>query len=235
MSTSSSPPPDPAAGDLAHPGEPTTVGDTAVGDRAFGDTAVGDTAVGDRAVRDVVVSRAASSGAATWAMGSLFERLAGAAETGGQLGASIVTQPPGTASPLHVHTREAEAWYLLEGEMIYRAGERLVEMAAGDFIYLPRNVPHAFRTLGVRPARLLALSLPGHLLDLYDEVGRPATERTVPDGGIPASDIARWIELSGGYGIRIVGPPIPVPGPAHPAAGPGPRRSAIRVSPGPSG
>jgi hypothetical protein len=48
---------------------------------------------------DVVVS-AAGTGPATWAMGMLFERLAGAEETAGLLGASVVTQPPGQASPL---------------------------------------------------------------------------------------------------------------------------------------
>ena len=94
---------------------------------------------------DVVVSRAAGTGPATWAMGMLFERLVGAEDTGSLLGASIVTQPPGQASPLHVHTREAEAWFLLQGAMTYRAGERLVRMTAGDFIYLPRQVPHAFQ------------------------------------------------------------------------------------------
>jgi quercetin dioxygenase-like cupin family protein len=97
---------------------------------------------------DVVVSRAAGTGPATWAMGMLFERLAGAEETAGLLGASVVTQPPGQASPMHVHTREAEAWFLLQGAMTYRAGEQLIRMSAGDFIYLPREVPHGFR----RPA-----------------------------------------------------------------------------------
>ena len=169
--------------------------------------------------RDVVVARAAGTGAATWAMGSLFERLADASDTGGQLGASVVTQPPGAASPLHVHTREAEVWYLLEGAMTYRAGEQLVHMVAGDFIYLPRNVAHAFRTDGANPTRSFVLSVPGPLLDLYDEVGRPATERGLPDGGTPAEDVALWIELTSSYGIQIVGPPIPPVDPTHPAVG----------------
>jgi mannose-6-phosphate isomerase-like protein (cupin superfamily) len=132
---------------------------------------------------DVVVSRAAGTGPATWAMGMLFERLAGAEETAGLLDASIVTQPPGQASPLHVHTREAEAWFLLQGTMTYRAGDRLIRMTAGDFIYLPREIPHAFRTTGAVPARFLALALPGGLLDIYDEVAVPAAERRLPGCG----------------------------------------------------
>lgn len=165
--------------------------------------------VGRREARDLVVARAAGTGAATWAMGMLLERLVGAGETGGQLGASVVTQPPGLASPLHVHTREAEAWYLLEGAMTYRAGTRLVRLAPGDFIYLPRQVPHAFRTTGSVPVRFLALTLPGRLLDIYDEVGTPAQERRLPDGGVSGADVARWNELGPRYGLRVVGPPIP--------------------------
>src|SRR4029077_8544924 len=102
---------------------------------------------------DVVVSRAAGTGPATWAMGMLFERLVGAEETAGLLGASVVTQPPGQASPLHVHPREAEAGFLLQGAMTYRAGEQLIRMTAGDFIYLPPEVPPAFPTPGPAPCR----------------------------------------------------------------------------------
>jgi mannose-6-phosphate isomerase-like protein (cupin superfamily) len=160
------------------------------------------------APRDVVVVRARGTGTATWALGSLYEKLVSAGETGGQLGVSIVTQPPGMASPLHVHTREAEAWFVLDGTMTYLAGGELVNLAAGDFIYLPRGVPHGFRTTGSTPVRFLALAVPGQLLDLYDEVGSPAIERRIPDGGVPAGDIARWNELGPRYGLRIVGPPI---------------------------
>jgi mannose-6-phosphate isomerase-like protein (cupin superfamily) len=157
---------------------------------------------------DVVVVRTSGTGAPTWALGSLYEKLVSAGETGGQLGVSIVTQPPGMASPLHVHTREAEAWFILDGTMTYLAGGQRVDLAAGDFIYLPRDVPHGFRTTGSTPVRFLALAIPGQLLDMYDQVGVPATERRIPDGGIPAGDVARWAELGQHYGLRIVGPPI---------------------------
>lgn len=165
-------------------------------------------APGPAPAADLVVARAAGTGPATWSMGMLFERLAGAGETGGLLAASVVTQPPGQASPLHVHTREAEAWFLLEGAMTYRAGERLIRMTAGDFIYLPREVPHAFRTTGTIPVRFLALALPGGLLDIYDEAGIPAAEHRLPDFGVSPEDVARWLELAPRYGLRVVGPPI---------------------------
>ena len=124
---------------------------------------------------------------------------------------SLVTQPPGIATPLHRHTHEAEAMFLLEGRMTYRAGEEEVELSDGDFVFLPKALPHAFRIRGDKPARLLALTVPGGLMGLYDEVGVPATEMRLPgaDGRSMPEEIARWNEIGPRYGLEVVGPPIP--------------------------
>ena len=150
-------------------------------------------------------------GPATWAMGSLFERLVSGEETGGMFDLSMVTQPPGIATPLHIHTHEAEAFYVLEGTMVYRAGDQLHELAAGAFIYLPRGVPHAFRIIGTRPVRFLGMTAPAGLMRLYDEVGMPARERRLPgsDGLSIEEEIPRWNEIGPRYGLQVVGPPIP--------------------------
>ena len=108
-----------------------------------------------------VVHRPAGTGSATWAMGSLFEHLLSAVESGGRLGVSLVTQPPGIATPLHRHTHEDEAFYLLDGTMTYRAGDDLFHLSAGDFIWLPRGLPHAFRITGSTPVRFLGFTDPG--------------------------------------------------------------------------
>jgi quercetin dioxygenase-like cupin family protein len=158
-----------------------------------------------------VLVRGPGEGPATWAMGSLFERLASGEETGGTFGMSLITQPPGVATPLHVHSREAEAFYLLDGTLTYQAGEELHHLAAGSFIYLPPGVPHAFRVTGTTPVRFLGLVAPGGLMSLYDEVGIPARERRLPGAdGLPAEEeIMRWIETGPRYGLSVVGPPIP--------------------------
>jgi quercetin dioxygenase-like cupin family protein len=158
-----------------------------------------------------VVHSASGSGPATWAMGGLFEHLARAADTDGQLGLSLVTQPPGIATPLHRHTREAEAFYLLEGQISYRAGDEHFELEAGSFIYLPLGLPHAFRVRGTSPAKFLAFTTPGGLMDLYDEVGIPAAERRLPgpDGQSPQVELPKWAEAGPRYGLEVVGPGIP--------------------------
>jgi quercetin dioxygenase-like cupin family protein len=160
-----------------------------------------------------VVVRQPAEGPATWAMGSLFERLVSGEETGGAFSASLMTQPPGTATPLHVHTREAEAFYVLDGTLIYQAGQELHHLTAGSFIYLPRAVPHAFRVTGSAPVRFLGLVSPGGLMDLYDEVGIPARERRLPgpDGTPFEEEVVRWMDVAPRYGLQVVGPPIPPP------------------------
>jgi hypothetical protein len=55
-------------------------------------------------------------------------------------------------------------------------------------------------------------------MELYDEVGRPAPERRLPDGGLQAEEIARWNEVSARYGIQIVGPPIEQDHPTTPTS-----------------
>ena len=145
-------------------------------------------------------------------MRSLFEHLVGAGDTDGRLGASLVVQPPGIATPLHRHMREAEAVFVLDGRIDYRAGGERHRLEEGAFLYLPANLPHAFRIRGERPARFLALTLPGGLMDLYDEVGVPAGHLALPgpeEGLAFDEEVARWNEVGPRYGLEVVGPPIP--------------------------
>ena len=161
--------------------------------------------------QQVVVRGPGAAGPATWAMGSLFERLLSGSDCGGALDVSLITQPPGIATPLHVHSREAEAFYVLEGTLLYQAADQLHELSAGSFIYLPAGVPHAFRITGRTPARFLGLVSPAGLMDLYDEVGLPAGERRLPgtDGRTLEDEIPRWNEVGPRYGLSVIGPPIP--------------------------
>jgi quercetin dioxygenase-like cupin family protein len=147
----------------------------------------------------------------TWVLGSLFERLASGEETGGGFGLSLVTQPPGTATPVHIHTLEDEAFYLLDGTMTYSADGELHRLASGSFIFLRRGRPHAFRVTGDTPVRFLAIAAPGALMSLYDEVGRPAGNGKLPppDQELLMADVHRWLEAAPRYGLQIVGPPLP--------------------------
>lgn len=157
------------------------------------------------------IVREPGTGRGTWAMASLFEHLLEPEQSSGRLAVALTTQPPGLAPPLHRHTNEAEAFFLLSGRMTYRAGDEVFELYGGCFIYLPRGLPHAFRVRGDEPVRYLTLIEPGGLLHLYDEVGMPAPELRLPgaDGQTLEVEIPTWNKLSLHYGIEVLGPPIP--------------------------
>lgn len=155
----------------------------------------------------VVIHRPAGEGDAHWAMGSLFEMKLRGEETGGALGLAEVTQPPGVATPLHVHAREAEVFYVLAGTLLYEAGGERHELSAGSTMYLPSGVPHRFRITGDTPARILAMVFPGGLLDLYADVGVPALTRSIP--ALPDPDeFGRWAVAAPKFGLEVLGPPL---------------------------
>src|SRR5437868_11439972 len=87
------------------------------------------------ATKGQAIVRQRDEGDAIWAVGSLFMVKLAVEESGGPLSVMQVVSLPGGATPLHVHHTEAEAFYLLEGEMTYQAGEDVFELRTGSFVY----------------------------------------------------------------------------------------------------
>jgi quercetin dioxygenase-like cupin family protein len=154
----------------------------------------------------LVVVRHAGEGSALWSMGQLHQQKLIGEESGVDLTVIEVTQPSGLATPLHIHPGESEAFYIFEGRMTYQAGEQIHELAPGSFVYLPKGVPHAFRTR--EQTRLLALAVPSGVELLYQQVGRLAESLTLPPPPTQ-EEIQAWVEAALARGMEIVGPPIP--------------------------
>src|SRR5207245_3926251 len=129
------------------------------------------------ATKGQAIVRHRDEGDAIWAVGSLFMVKLAVEESGGPLSVMQVVSLPGGATPLHVHHTEAEAFYLLEGEMTYQAGEDVFELRTGSFVYLPKDLPHRFRVRGTTPSKFLAFVTPGVVERLDSEVCVLATAR----------------------------------------------------------
>ncbi len=84
-----------------------------------------------------------------------------AAETGGALGLVEITSPPLAGPPRHHHKNEDEVIAVLDGEIEVWTPEGTSRLAAGQAVFLPRGVDHAFRVVGDRPARIMAVLTPG--------------------------------------------------------------------------
>lgn len=121
----------------------------------------------------------AGQGDARWWFAALAEIKVTAADTDGQLSIVEMTEPPGAEAPLHVHYREDEAFWILEGEVTLQVGDETIEASAGDFAWGPRDVPHKYK-VGPDGCRMLFICVPGGFEDLVVEMSEPAQSRTLP-------------------------------------------------------
>jgi len=93
-------------------------------------------------------------GEALWFMGFLCTVKASSETTNGSVAVIEQLAPQGAGSPLHVHHREDEWFYVLEGALTFWVGGEVIEAPAGSFVYGPRDVPHTF-TVSSDEARFL--------------------------------------------------------------------------------
>ena len=124
--------------------------------------------------------------------------------------AGVVAQARSAATghqpPPHVHHREDEAFYVLEGELTLHTGDDTVTLRPGAFCNALRGVPHTFRVTSGAPARWLVVSSPAGFDAFVAEFGVPAAAKELPvlDG---APDVERLVAVAARHGIEILGPP----------------------------
>ena len=122
-------------------------------------------------------------GEALWWFDCLAEIKATSEQTGGLLSIIEITEPPDAVAPLHVHHRDDEGFWILEGDVTFEVGDTTIEAHAGDFVWGPRGIPHRY-TVGPDGCRMLFLMTPGGFEAIPRGMGVPAQSRTLP----PASD-----------------------------------------------
>ncbi|MGH8907517.1 MAG: quercetin 2,3-dioxygenase [Egibacteraceae bacterium] len=148
----------------------------------------------------------AGEGRAVWHLGALLSFNASGEDTGGRCWANEQLGPRGMAPPRHVHSREDEAFYVLEGELTFYVGEDTVPASAGSFLWAPRHVPHAFCVESAQ-ARFLAFATPAGFEHFFFATGEPATALTTPPPPSSPPDLDALVAALAGYGVEVVGPP----------------------------
>jgi quercetin dioxygenase-like cupin family protein len=141
---------------------------------------------------------------ARWWFNALAVIRAGAADTGGQLTIVEVTEPPGAQAPLHVHHREDEGFWILDGDVTFHVGDVTIEARAGDFAWGPRDVPHRY-TVGPDGCRMLFILTPAGFEGLVRDMSEPAAERTIPPASDEAPDMERVARVAQAYGCELLG------------------------------
>ena len=148
-------------------------------------------------------------GEAWWWLGMLATIKASSEQTGGRYSMVEILAPGGYGSVVHVHHREDEGFYILEGEMNFYVGDQMIKAHPGSYLFGPRDVPHAF-TVESGPARLLFVFSPAGLEGLIREMGEPARSLTVPpqlDEEPDEAERERIAAIGTRFGAEILGPP----------------------------
>ena len=125
--------------------------------------------------------------------GSTVRILASGARTGSALGLIEVTYPIGRGFPMHIHHKEDETHYVLEGKVLFVSEGVRIEAGPGTFFFGPRGVAHGFRSIGEAPARFIEGFLPAGLEELFG----------APDELMAYVKAGRTSEK---YDVEVVGP-----------------------------
>jgi quercetin dioxygenase-like cupin family protein len=144
-------------------------------------------------------------GEARWWGGGLATIKATGKETGGRYTLVEVLEPEGEA-PLHVHHREDEAFWVLEGVLTFEIGEETIKASPGSFLFGPKDVPHRY-TVESGPARLLFLLSPAGFEELIYATSEPASERILPpppEGQPSEAEMEQLGALARQYGCELL-------------------------------
>jgi mannose-6-phosphate isomerase-like protein (cupin superfamily) len=118
-------------------------------------------------------------------------------DTGGALSQFESTCGPHVGPPLHIHHREEETFFVIEGEFEFVCGGERTTGGPGTVVRLPRGVPHRFKNIGETTGRLLITLTPAGAEEFFAAVGALTPEQQ--------SDIPAIIALGAHYGMEILG------------------------------
>lgn len=126
-----------------------------------------------------------------------------AGATGDRLSLAEYDVPPGGGPPLHVHTLEDEAFWVLAGEVAFHCGGRVLEAKAGACVWAPRGVPHTFKNRSGTASRMLVLVTPAANFEaFYAKIGSPGPSGPPTDAEV----IERIQRHAPEHGLTMMGP-----------------------------
>lgn len=110
--------------------------------------------------------------------------------------------PPGFGPPPHIHHKEDELFYVLEGEVSFWCDGVSESYGPGGVAYLPKGLPHRFEVSASGGARVLQITAPAQFDEFVKEFGEYLGEADLPEPTEP--DIARLIEVCRRFDIEIL-------------------------------
>jgi quercetin dioxygenase-like cupin family protein len=139
-------------------------------------------------------------------VGDVYRFLATGADTKGKYALFEATVGPGGGPPPHIHSREEEGFYVLEGEITFTINGERVVATAGMFANMPVGTPHSFKNESGRPAKMLISLAPAGLEKMFFEVGVPLAEGATTASPTTKDELEKLLAIAPSYGIEILLP-----------------------------
>jgi mannose-6-phosphate isomerase-like protein (cupin superfamily) len=135
----------------------------------------------------------------TWDIyGDLVTPIITGKESAGGLVILETVTPPRVGPPLHLHHREDEVFYVVEGKFIFEYGGKQMEGGPGTHVFLPRDIPHCFQNIGENTGKMLVICQPAGVDLFFEDLsklqGPPEPAKVVPV-------FEKW-------GLELLGPPM---------------------------
>ena len=162
--------------------------------------------------------RPSDAGRGFWGPGDAYRFLVTGEESGGAYFMMEAIVPPGGGPPPHIHTREDETFYVLEGECQIRLGDETVTARPGDFVNVPRGEVHCFHNASSSLVRMILTFTPSGIEKFFEDTLEPAADLTqAPPDNLDAV-FARFDDAAPRYGLEFI---VEAPGPDAALSGAG--------------
>jgi len=146
----------------------------------------------------------AGQGRALWIAGDLVTIKLTGDETGEAFTAIETTVPPGGGPPLHVHRREDETFFVLEGAITFTVGDMEITAPKGTCAFGPRDTPHRYFNATDKPARMLVVISPAGFEKYFEKVGTPVNDLTEPPPPVTPEVIEKLLGAAEAHGLEFV-------------------------------
>ena len=136
-------------------------------------------------------------------VGDIYRFLATGEDTNGKYAMWEAIVPPESGPPPHVHSREEEGFFVLEGEITFHVGADRIVAKAGEFANIPIGTPHSFKNESNQSAKMLITIAPAGLERMFFEVGTPLQQGATTAPHPTKEEIEKLLEVAPQYGIEI--------------------------------
>lgn len=149
---------------------------------------------------------ATGTGPAFWGPGDQITFLLTGAETGGAFFLAECAVAPQGGPPPHIHHREDESIFVMDGTVTFQVDGTTLRASAGDLVYIPRGTVHGFQNTGATRAKLLVLATPAGLENFFAEAFVPAPDRFADPPSVDQAIFVRLMEAAPRHGLEILFP-----------------------------